>query len=70
VRRVRRVRRLLRQWVGGAGATDATARAETGAFVSRGDAASLPRLDGVSIRAVDPARPPEMDEAVGAGSRD
>jgi hypothetical protein len=70
VRRVRRARRLLRRWVGGAGAADATAAAETGAFVPRGDAASVARLDEVSTRAVGPTRPPEMDDAVGAGSRD
>jgi hypothetical protein len=70
VRRVRRLRRLLRRWVGGARAADATAAAETGAFVPRGDAASVARLDEVSTRAVGPTRPPEMDDAVGAGSRD
>lgn len=35
VRRVRRARRLLRRWAGGAWAADATAPAETGAFVPR-----------------------------------
>jgi hypothetical protein len=41
VRRVRRVQRLLSRGLGGAGAADSTARADTGAFVPRVPAASV-----------------------------